>query len=710
MGKDPGHSKQRIRQEDLARYRAVLENIEESYFELDLAGNLTFFNESLCKATGSSSEELMGMSYRQYIPPEDAGRVFEFYHALYVTGVPAKLMNYEIIMKDGSRRVFETSASLIRNASGEPIGFRGLSRDVTERRLADENIRLAKEEWERTFDVVPDLIAIIDNNYRISRVNRAMALKLGMTPEECVGQICYRTVHGAEESPSHCPHRLLLEDGLEHTAEMNESSLGGDYLVSVSPLRDAKGNLMGSVHIARNITESKRAEQALRESEKKYRLTFNNVLDVIITTDENFHISDISPSVEKILGYKPEFFIGRPVFGLNDIFIEESFKMVLSEGASILAGEKVARSKFELLAKDGTVKHLELRASPLSQNGNIKGMVIVARDITDQTRADMELRKRESQYRQLIEQAADGIFLLNEKGKFTLINSKILEMLGYTESEIHQLDILDTYPEEIIDDGRQRFARIRAGEILRFERLMKRKDGSVFPIEASVKGLSDKTIQVIIHDITERKRAQEALDKSITNLRKALGATIQAMSIAVETRDPYTAGHQRRVADLARSIAMEMELTAEQIEGIRMAASIHDIGKISIPAEILSKPSKLTNVELQLIKTHSASGHDILKDIEFPWPIARIVLEHHERLDGSGYPSGLKGDRILIESKILAVADVVEAIASHRPYRPSLGIEAALNEITENRATLYDPDSVHACVRLFHDKDYRLAD
>ena len=283
-------------------------------------------------------------------------------------------------------------------------------------------------------------------------------------------------------------------------------------------------------------------------------------------------------------------------------------------------------------------------------------------------------------------------------------------MLGYTESEIHQLDILDTYPEEIIDDGRQRFARIRAGEILRFERLMKRKDGSVFPIEASVKGLSDKTIQVIIHDITERKRAQEALDKSITNLRKALGATIQAMSIAVETRDPYTAGHQRRVADLARSIAMEMELTAEQIEGIRMAASIHDIGKISIPAEILSKPSKLTNVELQLIKTHSASGHDILKDIEFPWPIARIVLEHHERLDGSGYPSGLKGDRILIESKILAVADVVEAIASHRPYRPSLGIEAALNEITENRATLYDPDSVHACVRLFHDKDYRLAD
>src|SRR5690606_21541678 len=154
------------------------------------------------------------------------------------------------------------------------------------------------------------------------------------------------------------------------------------------------------------------------------------------------------------------------------------------------------------------------------------------------------------------------------------------------------------------------------------------------------------------------------------------GATIQAMAVTVETRDPYTAGHQRRVADLARSIAAEMGLSRDQIDGIRMAATIHDLGKISVPVELLTKPTRLTKIEFDLIKTHSQAGYDILKDIDFPWPIARMVLEHHERVDGSGYPNGRTRDQILIESRILSVADVIEAMASHRPYRPGRGIRA----------------------------------
>jgi HD-GYP domain-containing protein (c-di-GMP phosphodiesterase class II) len=176
----------------------------------------------------------------------------------------------------------------------------------------------------------------------------------------------------------------------------------------------------------------------------------------------------------------------------------------------------------------------------------------------------------------------------------------------------------------------------------------------------------------------------------------------------VETRDPYTAGHQRRVADLARSIATEMNLSVDQINGIRMAATIHDLGKISVPAEILSKPTKLTALEFSLIKTHPQSGYDILKDIDFPWPVARIVLEHHERMNGSGYPNGLTGDNLLMESRILSVADVVESMGSHRPYRPSLGIEAALEEIEKNRGTLYDNTVADACLRLFREKGYQL--
>ena len=205
-----------------------------------------------------------------------------------------------------------------------------------------------------------------------------------------------------------------------------------------------------------------------------------------------------------------------------------------------------------------------------------------------------------------------------------------------------------------------------------------------------------------------RKQAEEELQRTFESLRKAFGTTIQVMVSAVETRDPYTAGHQLRSADLARAIATEMGFTQDRIDGIRMAGSIHDIGKLSIPAEILSKPTKLTEIEFSLIKEHSQRGYDILKDVESPWPLAQIVYQHHERMNGSGYPRNLKGDDILMEARILAVADVVEAMASHRPYRPALGIDAALEEIEKNRGILYDNAVADACLRLFREKGYQL--
>ncbi|UCF85682.1 MAG: response regulator [Desulfobacteraceae bacterium] len=197
-----------------------------------------------------------------------------------------------------------------------------------------------------------------------------------------------------------------------------------------------------------------------------------------------------------------------------------------------------------------------------------------------------------------------------------------------------------------------------------------------------------------------------ALQDSMEKLGKALEGSILAIANTVETRDPYTAGHQQRVADLASAIAKEMGLPNDQIYGIRMGGVIHDLGKISIPAEILSKPGRITEIEFNLIKTHPRVGYDILKTIEFPWPIAQMVLQHHERTDGSGYPSGLSGEEILLEARILGVADVVEAMASHRPYRPARGIDKALKEISKNKGLLYDPDVVKVCLRLFKEKDY----
>jgi len=210
----------------------------------------------------------------------------------------------------------------------------------------------------------------------------------------------------------------------------------------------------------------------------------------------------------------------------------------------------------------------------------------------------------------------------------------------------------------------------------------------------------------IIHYSIERKNAERELKLSIERFSRALSDTVKAMAMAVEIRDPYTAGHQRRGAGLARAIALEMRLDPKQIEGVQLACMIHDVGKISIPSEILSKPCLLSPLEISLIKVHPQVGYDILKEIDFPWPIAQAVLQHHERIDGSGYPEGLKNNDIILEARILAVADVVEAISSHRPYRPAFGINEAISEIDRKRGILYDSVVVESCLKLFQDKNY----
>jgi putative nucleotidyltransferase with HDIG domain len=237
---------------------------------------------------------------------------------------------------------------------------------------------------------------------------------------------------------------------------------------------------------------------------------------------------------------------------------------------------------------------------------------------------------------------------------------------------------------------------------------------------------------------TAHKGVEEELRRTHVKLERTLQGTVNALVSAVEMRDPYTAGHQRRVAQLACAIAKEMGLSEEQIQAIQMAAVIHDIGKINVPSEILSKPGRLSETEFNLVKTHPQAGHDILsvpaenlsktgrlsqiefslikahpqvgyevlKAIDFPWPVAQIVLQHHERLDGSGYPQQLSGEEVMLEARILAVADVVEAMSSHRPYRPPRGIDKALEEISQNRGILYDPEVVDACLKLFTEKGF----
>ncbi|MCX8161015.1 MAG: HD domain-containing protein [Candidatus Saccharicenans sp.] len=323
-------------------------------------------------------------------------------------------------------------------------------------------------------------------------------------------------------------------------------------------------------------------------------------------------------------------------------------------------------------------------------------------------RMQLLLREKEQWLATILRSIGDGIIVLNAEGLISFINPVAQSITGWTEKEV-----LGQKFEQVFYLKSQTAPSPGLEPFTLQEAVLISKNGLEIPIEQTTAPLpQDRGVgpgQVIVfRDITSRKKVERELQESWARLQRALQGTIQAISTTIEMRDPYTAGHQRRVAKLAEAIARELGLPANQVEGLTLAAEIHDIGKIYVPSEILSKPTKLTELEYTIIKTHPQAGFEILKNIEFPWPIAQIVLQHHERINGSGYPNGLKDGEILPEARILAVADVVEAMSSHRPYRPAFGIDRALEEIKQNRGVLYGPAEVDACLYLITEKAFTL--
>lgn len=314
-------------------------------------------------------------------------------------------------------------------------------------------------------------------------------------------------------------------------------------------------------------------------------------------------------------------------------------------------------------------------------------------------------------YRIFFDNSKDALYFTDKHGKFLEVNQSLLDLFGYTRDEIGMLKAQSAY---VNSNDRQKFLQEieRKGSVRDYDLKLHKKDGTEMHclISATIHRTDGGGIlgyQGFIRDITEQKLQHYKLKVTLGRLRKSLGATIQAIAMTVEMRDPHTAGHQQRVADLARAIATNMGLSEKEIDGIRMAAVIHDLGKTSVPAEILSKPGRINEHEAGIIKSHPRVGYEILKDIEFPWPIAQIVLQHHERINGTGYPQGLSHQDILIEARIIGVADVIEAMASHRPYRAALGIDKALEEIWEKKGILYDPQVVEVAYKLFVEKRFK---
>ncbi len=449
-------------------------------------------------------------------------------------------------------------------------------------------------------------------------------------------------------------------------------------------------------------------EKNLREKDEIYRTFINSTSDIVFLKDEELKHIIVNDALLNFFGMKAEDVIGKTDFELQPDIVAKSCRQTdkkALEYGTILVSEELIGNKM-----------YETRKFPVRLTKDKVGVGGYVRDVTERKLIEEALKASEEKYRSIFDNAVEGIFQTTPEGRYISANPSLVGMFGYdspgelikTVADLSKQGYVNSEDRAIFKNTLE-----KQGFILGFETQHYRKDGSKIWISINARVVKDEANNVLyyegtVEDITKRKEAEDKLSHSVENLRKAMGATIQLIAQVAESKDPYTAGHQKRVSNLARAIASEMNLPSNVTDGIRMAGAIHDIGKISVPAEILSKPGVLSNIEFSLIKTHVQTGYDILKDVVFPWPIATIVFQHHERIDGSGYPQGLKGGQILIEARIISVADVVEAIATHRPYREGLGMDAALDEIEKNRGVLYDGEVVNVCLKLFREKGFVL--
>lgn len=479
-----------------------------------------------------------------------------------------------------------------------------------------------------------------------------------------------------------------------------------------------------------DISEQKEARQKLDEL-KTLEASILDALPVAVIGLRERQIISANRAVEAIFGWKPEEIIGRNTRLLYRS--DEEFEEIGRHFYPVLEKQRIFSEEFPCRHRDGHDILCFVSTSRIGANLEGKRIVATYEDITERKRAEAALKGSEERLRAILEGSPTPTFVI-DRGHRVIGWNKALEELTGVRSE----DVIDTdshskilYGEKrptvvdlLVDGAADLTAEIRkwyGGHYRRSELLEEAYEATgpfSFPgkephwlhfTSAAIRDGKGEMIGAIetMTDISPLKRAEDELRENVERLKKVMSGVIRAIDVIVETRDPYTAGHQHQVARLATTIATGMGLPADTVEAIFVAASIHDLGKIYVPSEILSKPGRISDIERGFIRTHPQVGYDILKSIDFPWPIAEIVLQHHERMNGSGYPRGLKDGDIRIEARIIGLADVVESMGSHRPYRPTLGIEKALDEIRTNRGILYDSDVVDICLALFQEKGFR---
>ena len=382
--------------------------------------------------------------------------------------------------------------------------------------------------------------------------------------------------------------------------------------------------------------------------------------------------------------------------------------------SDIYAEIDAIRNRF--IAISTAILGIVLVLSLYSIRQTMKADRVLMRTLIERNVLNISLKESKERFRSLLENTSDWIWESDEKGQYTYSSPRVEALLGFSSEEAIHKTIMDFVPIDLKDLYQKTFENLlgRQKPFKGFETTCQKKNGENVVVENNAVPVFSENggflgYRGVTRDITDRKKAMEELKKSRDVLHANLEETVKSLAYAGEKRDPYTAGHQTRVDRLACAIARELGLSDHQIEGLHFAALLHDIGKIALPSEFLSKPTMLSHEEHEIIKCHPQVGYDILKNIHFPWPVAEMVYQHHEYLDGSGYPRNLTDKEILLESKILTVADVVEAISSHRPYRPSLGMNAALEEIRNGRGIRYHAPSVDACLKLMKDEKVELS-
>lgn len=638
------------------------ENQLELFCRFKPDGTIHLVNDRFCSIFAINRDIVIGSKFFDYINKKEAAAFKEKLLQLSQDN-PLCVYEHSITNNNDHTHCLHWINRAICDSTGNVIEYASIGRDITNTKKAENELRLAYKETKKQ---------VVERTQELERIN----------------QLLLDEIEERKKTEESIHKRVLFEQTLSYISSQ---------FIRLSDIDEA-------------IIKSLRAMAELFSSDRAYVFLYDDSSDTIMNTHEwcaqgvtsamcelqDIPISSFTWIIEQF--YNNQYLYIKDISIIPDIIINDKKLLEYYSVKSLIIfpifkGEKLIGC--------------------MGFNNEIKQKALLDEDITllfiftellgkilERKQSDKTLKESEEIYRAIFETTSAPTVILKNNGVISMANSKFIDLFGWSsESSNQQKTFWDFVIKEQNCFINPKFS----------DNHMLDKNGNIRNVYITMDKIpnSEKSIASIL-DITELKKAERELQYSNQQLKSLLEETVDALASVLEVKDPYTAGHQRKVANLAASIAEVIGLNQEQIEGLKVAGLLHDIGKIYVPSEILNKPSKLSEIEMNLIKEHPRVGYDIVKRINFPWPVAKIIAQHHERLNGSGYPLGLQDKDICLEAKIIAVADVIEAITSHRPYRPAMGIEMAISEIWQNRNILYDSEVVDIFIDLLKNKKIKV--